>query len=72
MRQATIPAALSYSFIHGRAGQLTPQKGTVAHLEYQLVGFTDSVYTKSTRAHTHRELIREWRSESKGSSLGYI
>jgi len=22
--------------------------------------FTDGLYTKSTRAHTHRELIRDW------------
>jgi len=33
---------------------------------------TDEEYTKSTRAHTHRELIREWLWEPKGSSLGYI
>ena len=33
---------------------------------------TDSSYTKGTRAHTHRELIREWLRESKGSSLDYI
>jgi len=25
------------------------------------VDFTNSLYTKGTRAHTHRELIREWR-----------
>jgi len=28
--------------------------------------------TKGTRAHTHRELIREWLWEPKGSSLEYI
>jgi len=28
--------------------------------------------TKGTRAHTHRELIRTWRWEPKGSSLEYI
>ena len=27
--------------------------------------------TKGTRAHTHRELIREWLWEPKGSSLEY-
>jgi len=27
---------------------------------------------KGTRAHTHRELIREWLWELKGSSLEYI
>jgi len=34
--------------------------------------FTDGLCTKGTRAHTHRELIREWLSEPKGSSLEYI
>jgi len=34
--------------------------------------FTDGSYTKGTRAHTHRELIREWLGEPKGSSLEYI
>jgi len=39
--------------------------------------FTDcnsqTVYnTKGTRAHTHRELIRKWLWEPKGSSLEYI
>jgi len=34
--------------------------------------FTDGVYTKETRAHTHKELIREWLWEPKGSSLEYI
>ena len=33
---------------------------------------TNGVYTKGTRAHTHRELIREWLWEPKGSSLNYI
>jgi len=28
--------------------------------------------TKGTRAHTHRELIRKWLWEPKGSSLEYI
>jgi len=34
--------------------------------------FTDGVYTKGTRAHTHRELIREWLWEPKRSSIEYI
>jgi len=34
--------------------------------------FTDGLYTKGTRAHTHSELIREWLWEPKGSSLAYI
>ena len=35
--------------------------------------FSQMVYnTKGTRAHTHRELIREWLWEPKGSSLEYI
>jgi len=34
--------------------------------------FTDGLYTKGARAHTHRELIREWLWEPKGSSLEYI
>jgi len=33
---------------------------------------TNGLYTKGTRAHTHRELIREWLSEPKGNSLEYI
>ena len=39
------------------------------------LGLTSSqtVYnTKGTRAHTHRELIRKWLWEPKGSSLEYI
>jgi len=35
--------------------------------------FSLTVYnTKGTRAHTHRELIRKWLWEPKGSSLEYI
>jgi len=34
--------------------------------------FTDGLFTKGTRAHTHRELIREWLWEPKGSSLESI
>jgi len=34
--------------------------------------FTEGAYTKSKRAHTHRELIRELLWEPKGSSLEYI
>ena len=34
---------------------------------------SQTVYnTKGTRAHTHRELIRTWLWEPKGSSLEYI
>jgi len=32
----------------------------------------DGLYTKGTRAHTQKELIREWLWEPKGSSLEYI
>jgi len=35
--------------------------------------YSQTVYnTKGTRAHTHRELIRKWLWEPKGSSLEYI
>jgi len=34
--------------------------------------FTDDLYTKGTRAHMPRELIREWLWEPKGSSFEYI
>jgi len=35
--------------------------------------YSQTVYnTKGTRAHTHRELIRTWLWEPKGSSLEYI
>jgi len=33
---------------------------------------TDGSYAKKTRAHTHKELIREWIWEPTGSSLNYI
>jgi len=48
---------------------LTPSGVNPLRLEYT---FTDGLYTKSTHAHTYRELIREWLWEPKGSSLGYI
>jgi len=39
----------------------------------ELRGLTSrGLNTKGTRAHTHRELIREWLWEPKGSSLGCI
>ena len=34
--------------------------------------FIDGLYTKGTRAHAHRELLREWLWESNGSSLEYL
>jgi len=34
--------------------------------------FTDGLYITSTRARTHRELVREWLWESERSALGYI
>jgi len=34
--------------------------------------YTDGLYTKRTRAHTHRALIREWLWDPKGDSLEYI
>ena len=34
--------------------------------------FIDGPYTKGTRAHAHRELIREWLWEPTGRSLKYI
>ena len=33
--------------------------------------YADGLNTKGTRAHTHRELIREWLWEPKGSSFEY-
>jgi len=39
---------------------------------YVYILFTDGSYTKGTRAHTHRELTREWLWEPKGSSLEYF
>jgi len=36
------------------------------------IDFSKGAYTKGTRAHTHRELIREWPWEPKGSSREYI
>jgi len=39
---------------------------------YMYIVYTDGSYTKGTRAHTHRELIREWLWEPKGTPLGYI
>jgi len=38
-----------------------------------IIEYSQTVYnTKGTRAHTHRELIRKWLWEPKGSSLEYI
>ena len=34
--------------------------------------FTNGLYTKGTRAHTQRELIREWLIEPTGGSLDDI
>ena len=34
--------------------------------------FTDGVYSKGTRAHTHRELSREWLWGAEGRSLEYV
>jgi len=39
---------------------------------YVIYIHTDGLYTKGTRAHTHREPIQEWLWEPKGSSLEYI
>jgi len=45
---------------HGRASR---ESGLLSQTVYN---------TKGTRAHTHRELIRMWLWEPKGSSLEYI
>jgi len=34
--------------------------------------YTDVLYTKGTRAHTHIELIQEWLWDPKEGSLEYI
>jgi len=52
-------------------GESSREKCTHAHLGMGQ-GFTDSLNAKETRAHTHRELIREWLWGAKGSSLEYI
>ena len=39
---------------------------------FKLNVFTDGLYTKGIRAHTHMKLIREWLWEPKGNSLEYI
>ena len=39
---------------------------------FKVLVFIDGSYTKGTRAHTHKEMIREWLWEPKGSSLEYI
>jgi len=47
--------------------------GTFSWLYWHSGGSSsDGSYTKGTRAHTHRELIREWLWEPKGSSLDNI
>jgi len=43
----------------------------ISMFTYSII-YSDGAYTKGTRAHTHRELIREWLWEPKGSSLEYI
>jgi len=47
----------------------TRRRARRSHLYCSLYMYTDGLYTKSTRAHTHRELIREWLWDPKGSSL---
>jgi len=62
-----------YRFRDGPCGQ-PPACASVEPEEHFLQSTTaQAVYpTKKTRAHTHRELIREWLREPKGSSLEYI
>jgi len=45
--------------------------GAEGYYSYHFL-FTEGSYTKGTRAHTHREQIREWLWEPKGSFLEYI
>jgi len=52
-----------------RFGQVLPRVVSALHSVGIPSVFTNDQYTKSTRAHTHKELIREWLWEPKGSSL---
>ena len=54
-------------YVHVLGVGLGQQHGTCITYHRRFI-----IYTKSTRAHTHRELIREWRWEPTRSSLGYI
>ena len=50
----------------------TKFKFTYTSTHVYMYTYTVTVYnTKGTRAHTHRELIRKWLWEPKGSSLEY-
>jgi len=52
---------------------LEPGALNMRNEEQNTVFYSQTVYnTKGTRAHTHRELIRKWLWEPKGSSLEYL
>jgi len=67
-------------YIHVDMPRLTSDAAVVpmAHLRFDRIArgdthiYTDGLCTKGTRALTHRELIRDWLWEPKGSSLEYI
>jgi len=68
-----------YPLYSGCSSRLdAPRVGRPPHQEaisiylYSYEYDTDCLHTKGTRAHMHRELIREWLWEPKGSSLEYI
>jgi len=65
---------LLWSMVTASATANTTVKNSRASRESGLLcSHSQTVYsTKGTRAHTHRELIRKWLWEPKGSSLEYI
>jgi len=74
--------ALKVAFFSGALSQLRRCGGSKPVALFKCVSIaslvmtssrSQTVYnTKETRAHTHRELIRKWLWEPKGSSLEYI
>jgi len=61
-----------YSFIDIQIQIFTDIHVCICMYLYISPMYTDALYTKGTRAHTHRELIREWLWKLKGRSLEYI
>jgi len=58
--------------LHGRERVKRAPKRTTYRFNHNHKPSQTVYNTKGTRAHTHRELIRKWLWEPKGSSLEYI
>jgi len=69
---SSVSRTLLYTNLRTIEDQIPKGEHMYIHYIYIFI-YTQTVYnTKGTRAHTHRELIRKWLWELKGSSLEYI